>query len=797
MNTISKMYESPKFAAAIERLYKNSEMEKTDLEFLLGCAILLAKEFDSVGDVKLFELAYNIILRYALRMNDYTPLYSFSCNYGFFPTVRKINQNDLLHKLSVENAILDYKLDEYKNEGYVETFEQNNTRKSVIASNGENIAYIAPTSYGKSSVIIQILKRNEDIKKAVVVVPSRALISQTYTELRTKITDRKFLFHEGMFKGEKLFVGALTQERLLRLIDKYDDLQIDCLFIDEAHRILTNDPRNIILSRVIKKCKERNNKTRIVYLSPFVEQTSNLIMGEINEIEEQRIIHNIKEPNYFVRDKKGVVKSFDRFSNKFYYLSQCANPFQYIKDHQHEKNFIFIRSPRKIEGFAEELYKNTTPIYENTKIVALQELLKSVVHPDFKIIKYLSNGILYLHANIPNQIKEYLLQQFKENDEIKYLVANVVITEGINLPIDCLFICDVHAMKSNDIQNLIGRVNRLNYIFDSNPSNLRKLMPDIHFVDVPNYTAKREIMDNALIRFNKKPSDLITNPLLSNYMPEGLNAKTKETNERIIKEEILYNAVPHSENEKIQHLLISSGMNTIVQIDEVNVDRIIKNMKDCSWDMDIIDCVSHVFTKDVTILDEAFMRLKNDSAVKFYKFFIVENKKGDLKSLIDLQIKYHMQRASKERDPYIYVGNKYGDTYGWRDTQKKQQKVYVNLREKSAVELTNLIIVKTCIEQEFLNYQYKRAVGFLYEAGYISTERFNEEIYGTNDVKKIELINLGLSMSLLNTLEKQSQIQNLYLDKFGNVSGDAELKRFRNQQNDFVKFEIDKYIRFE
>ena len=39
-------------------------------------------------------------------------------------------------------------------------------------------------------------------------------------------------------------------------------------------------------------------------------------------------------------------------------------------------------------------------------------------------------------------------------------------------------------------------------------------------------------------------------------------AKTIEDNERIIKEEILYNAVPHSENERIQHLLISSGIST-------------------------------------------------------------------------------------------------------------------------------------------------------------------------------------------------------------------------------------------
>lgn len=111
--------------------------------------------------------------------------------------------------------------------------------------------------------------------------------------------------------------------------------------------------------------------------------------------------------------------------------------------------------------------------------------------------------------------------------------------------------------------------------------------------------------------------------------------------------------------------------------------------------------------------------------------------------------------------------------------------------------MINLLIVKTKVEQDFLGFQYNRAVNFLHDNGYISDERYNLEIYGTNDEHKIQLLNLGLSSLLLHVLDDGNQIQNIVFDTYGNMIGNEILKAFKSEQNAFTRYEIDKYIFFE
>ena len=94
----------------------------------------------------------------------------------------------------------------YRNDEYIETYEQHRTRKNIISSKKKSIAFIAPTSSGKSSLIIQHIKSNERIRKAVVLVPTKSLIAQSYMDLRKGIFDRKIISHEGMYNGETEFV---------------------------------------------------------------------------------------------------------------------------------------------------------------------------------------------------------------------------------------------------------------------------------------------------------------------------------------------------------------------------------------------------------------------------------------------------------------------------------------------------------------------------------------------------------------------------------------------------------------
>ena len=290
MKKTRQLYSISKFAYVMRRLYKKEQLTEEESEYILSCSLLLLKEYDNTNEKELFELAYNIVLRYALLSKNYQPLYDVSCNYGFYPSVQFISKNHLLENSTVQDVMINFSVEmNYRNDGYIETYEQHRTRKNIISSKKKSIAFIAPTSSGKSSLIIQHIKSNERIRKAVVLVPTKSLIAQSYMDLRKGIFDRKIISHEGMYNGETEFIGVLTQERLLRLLEKNDSLFFDCIYVDEAHNIFSNDNRNVLLARALKMCKERNEKTQVIFLSPFINEVDNLIMGSINEIDEQRI----------------------------------------------------------------------------------------------------------------------------------------------------------------------------------------------------------------------------------------------------------------------------------------------------------------------------------------------------------------------------------------------------------------------------------------------------------------------------------------------------------------------------
>lgn len=640
-NMVKNLLKIEKLNCVIYKLYVCEKLTNEESEYLLSVALILLNYFNNDENNKMyFELAYFIILKYSILKNDYRPLSYVSYNYGFYPIYRYIMNNNLLENASINDVIFDSSLDKFVHEGYVETNEQYNSRNLILKYDGDS-CYVAPTSSGKSSLVVDILKCSNFIGKAIIVVPSKSLLYQTYSMVRSKIFDRRIICHNEMYNNEKKFVAVLTQERTLRLFEDNLNLSVDCLFIDEAHNLFSNDVRNVLLARVIKRALDRNENTRIIYLSPFINDALNLtpLCNTKSVINEQRINYNIKEPNIFELRRDGKKYQYNRFFDIFYELNGNYSVFEYINKFSKNKKFYFLRTPKKIEKFAWELYQHTEPICENENIIELKKILKKYVHENFAIIDLLNHGIIYMHAKIPDIIKSYLEYQFKINDSIRYIIANSVILEGINLPIDCLFILDAHSQNSNQLNNLIGRVNRLNYVFGSN-GTLSKLLPDIHYVNSDYY---RYRMENKIKGLYKVVKDEITNPLLEKYDIEKIKGsgekkkKVLEKNEIILNNEELLYVTADDEHILLKQKLIKSGMDQLISLEDSNITKLnnkIKIYKNSSEILPIIDLIKFLLIDDIVVINKEFKRLENDAAVRYYKTFLALSRKEGLNTLI-------------------------------------------------------------------------------------------------------------------------------------------------------------------
>ena len=158
-------------------------------------------------------------------------------------------------------------------------------RKVVEAYNSRD-SYSAPTSMGKSFIMRMFIKEeilNGSKHNYAIIVPTKALIN----EIRIKITkeDLGEILHQKNYHvvtaagdavlsnwkdKEQNYIFVMTPERMLYQLINEPDIQIDYLFVDEAHKISGADKRSPFYYQVINMLSERQHRPHIIFASPNV-----------------------------------------------------------------------------------------------------------------------------------------------------------------------------------------------------------------------------------------------------------------------------------------------------------------------------------------------------------------------------------------------------------------------------------------------------------------------------------------------------------------------------------------------
>ena len=547
----------------IKSLYTDKIESNKDWTYLLQLAIYLIKNYEEKHDLLDVEFAYYIFLKYTVKTKDYRPLFDFSTNFGFYPITKKLYELNMDNSFAASYAVevIDEK---YTTEEYVQTFEQKKAENKIEELDEErtDVSFIAPTSFGKSESIIKLIKRNKH-KNFIIIEPTRALLSQMANSIHQSLPEKKVIVHDEMYNNDEEFVAVLTQERAIRLITKFNDLNIGIVCIDEAHKILGKDTRAILLSVLIKILKEDYNP-RFYYYSPVVYDSNSFKINKRQQINEVRIKFNLKEPEIFEYKKDNSIYKYNRFFSEHYKIGVGSSYINYITSKANNKNFIFLNSPKKVEMFATLLTENLEQTELSEKLNNLINILKKHVNEKFYLCNTLEKGVLFLHAKIPDIIKDFLIYQYTHIPEIKYLIANSVILEGMNLPIDNLYILNTHGLDESNLTNLIGRVNRFKYIFNDSDFDCKKLLPPIHFIDTDIWNSSNSNIKNTVDKLGTcNNKDKIDNPLLTDFDPKNnedkklLQKKANDISTTLIKKEA------ENELEKLKKDFYKDGLNKI------------------------------------------------------------------------------------------------------------------------------------------------------------------------------------------------------------------------------------------
>jgi superfamily II DNA/RNA helicase len=355
--------------------------------------------------------------------------------------------------------------------------------------NGESVSFSAPTSAGKTYIIIEYLVnrfKNDDEINACIIVPTKALISQLLLDFTEKFEENNIndvliitttaQLDQLLVSGNKrLFI--LTQERLQYLLFFNVDVRLglNVLIVDEAQKI-NDDARGIILESTLLEAIRRNPDTQLICSAPLADNPGRLSV--VLQRDQNVLKSDFSPVPQFIYDVRifrrklqlkilidGEFKSIEtnvslvKPSGKFKEIAFLSN---YLGKDQ--MNIIFSNGPSAARKIAEALMEYTTPI-ESDNINDFKEFIDDEIHPLYKLKKYLEHGIAYHYSSMPMYIRNKVEELYKLQ-EINYLCCTSTLLEGVNLPARNIFVHNPqegtgNPMTNQNFWNLIGRAGRL------------------------------------------------------------------------------------------------------------------------------------------------------------------------------------------------------------------------------------------------------------------------------------------------------------------------------------------------
>lgn len=799
------------FKNLYEKLLLNQELNQKEIIALLKLAIIFINE----KEIYIKNFGYRILLIYSNAYKNYKALFDISINEGFIPVSKYIATSiyEDYKETSFFNLFTSSFMENFKKNNIYLTYQQVEINTFLDKHKDSTISIVAPTSYGKSEIIIDTIKSNIDFNICVI-VPSKALLEQTKRRLldaniKQKI---KIITHPEMYKESDLStLAVLTQERLLRLLKKNKHLSFDIVFVDEAHNILNNDERNMLLASTLIILSKRNPSIKLRFLTPFLIDSDNLKLAYTNyQVQEYKVTEYIKSEKLYLYDfrdgKEKILKLYDQFLDHFFYLNQYeyVDEIDFIIKHSLSKNIIYFNRPIVIEEFARELISKL-PEVNSPKIEKICEELKKHLHKDYYLIDAIKHGIIYHHGSIPSYIRLYVEHLFKNEESIHYVITSSTLLEGVNIPAETLFLLNNKKGRGNltpsQFRNLIGRVSRFSEVFSSQNKNLTLLEPKIFLVGSKYYQANGNIEKfiKDAMKVDNKIIDNNENPLLNNVEINKNNFKDRLEAENFIanfEEEIIDNRNIKIAQTEIGKLCFE---NNVIEINIIEKEHLMNSaVLDYKHRLIKIDnsnsalkAISDIFVDFLkNDKNNNLKRLQNEKARYFYsKFLEWKINSTSYNEMINSFLFYW--KSLKDENALVYVDSKWGE-----EVRGGYVPMWVDIRKKDIKQRANLAIVRINDEQEFLDNVLFKFIDILFELDIVEESFYYNIKYGTSDYRKILLMKNGISFSLTHLLIDQYQryinidLENDYYSISPSILDEMKI----HDENDIMIFEVKQHM---
>ena len=438
--------------------------------------------------------SYKIV---ALLVKKFGNLESFSIfagailsKLGNFPALKFLEDNyEYVDSLPLEREIekkIKLEIQRTSNGKYIFTDAQYQIRKDLELY--DYFSFSGPTSIGKSFILKDFIRHLISVDgalkhgAAVILVPTRALISQVVEDLRTEIGNKSIniashpVLSAYSLKKFKQHIFVFTPERLLSYVS-VNNPSVKYLFVDEAQKVIAaNDSRSSLYYHAIYETSRRF-ATKIIFASPNIPNPD--IFLKVFEKDDRGFLaineQTVAQNRYFLDlgNKKlsffselGKAENINNFDLN---VSQNKVIESLGKD---VNNIIYCNGISETVKRAKDFAASLDDV-ENEGINELITFVSNYVHKDYYLLECLKKGVAFHHGRMPQRIRRKIEALFSDKSSpLRYIFCTSTLLEGINLPAKNVFVFNdnhgSHTFEKIDFENLIGRAGRLTKEFSGN-----------------------------------------------------------------------------------------------------------------------------------------------------------------------------------------------------------------------------------------------------------------------------------------------------------------------------------------
>lgn len=347
-------------------------------------------------------------------------------------------------------------------------------------------SFSAPTSMGKTFVITNFIRskiKNGSKENFVIIVPTRALLSEIANKMINEFSDilgvgkHKVITAMASLQNNENFIAVLTPERLYYALLKQPFIKYKYIFIDEAHKISDKDKRSIVYYKLLDMLKSHED-INIYFSSPVIPnpdiylELTNYYSLSNNHANGQSFEFSPVVQNKICIDI--VNKRYSIINNLSKENVDCGDLPMNITDKmsaliaigKNKRNLVYVSSANKAINYAMQLSKIYTCESDEgqDELERVAKLIEQKIHKEYYLANLIRKRVAYHIGALPAEVRaniEYLIR----NKIIRYCFCTSTLLEGVNVPVDNLFVFDNKKantkMSEVDAFNLMGRAGRV------------------------------------------------------------------------------------------------------------------------------------------------------------------------------------------------------------------------------------------------------------------------------------------------------------------------------------------------